>query len=76
MADRSRRKASKVVEFEPLDEVISEEQLVVRIPSRLLAQIDEEVQRMRQEMPGVRLSRADAVRALILDGLRARAARR
>jgi hypothetical protein len=68
-ADRYRsRRTSGVVDFEPL-EAVSEEQLVVRLPSRLLAQIDAEAGRMSAAHPGLSVSRSDAVRALLLRGL-------
>lgn len=44
-------------------------QLVVRLPSSMVVQIDAHAETMRCALPGVTVSRADAVRVLIASGL-------
>jgi Arc/MetJ-type ribon-helix-helix transcriptional regulator len=41
-------------------------QLALRIPSELLAAIDEEVERVKQERPGARVQRSDVVREALM----------
>lgn len=53
----------------------NDSQLVVRLPSSLVARVDRFAQHMRAELPGVRFARAEAVRVLLtraLDGMKAR----
>jgi hypothetical protein len=44
---------------------LSDEQLVARLPSALLARVDAFAERMRAELPGSRFARAEAVRVLL-----------
>lgn len=70
MAVRKRRRTS------PRDARPSNDrQLVVRLPTSLVARVDGFAEHMRSELPGVRFARAEAVRVLLtraLDGIKAR----
>jgi len=46
-------------------------QVAFRLPAAILAKLDEHVARLRRLVPGVRLTRADAVRALLERGIEA-----
>jgi hypothetical protein len=48
---------------------VSEAQIVVRLPDDLLDLVDAEVVRMRKAHPAMRVTRSDAVRALLFAGL-------
>jgi hypothetical protein len=52
----------------------NDSQLVVRLPGSLVGRVDAFAERMREELPGVRFARAEAVRVLLtraLDRLKA-----
>ena len=44
-------------------------QLVVRLPGSLVGRVDDFAERMRNELPGVRFARAEAVRVLLTRAL-------
>jgi len=44
-------------------------QVAFRLPDDLVARVDRHVERMSEQMPGVRLTRADAIRALLTGAL-------
>lgn len=44
---------------------LSDEQLVARLPAALLARVDRFAEHMRDELPGSRFARAEAVRVLL-----------
>ncbi len=46
-----------------------EVQLALRVPRQLIAAIDAEVERLRQERPGARVNRSDAVREILFQAL-------
>ncbi len=50
------------------DEVM--DTLAVRLPDDVVEQIDHYVQMLQEEMPGFKVTRADAVRQLLIVGLR------
>ncbi|MDF3070380.1 MAG: hypothetical protein K0R38_5981 [Polyangiaceae bacterium] len=47
----------------------NDSQLVVRLPGTLVGRVDQYAARMRQELPGVRFARAEAVRVLLTRAL-------
>jgi hypothetical protein len=47
----------------------NDSQLVVRLPGSLVGRVDQYAERMRQELPGVRFARAEAVRVLLTRAL-------
>lgn len=56
----------------------NDSQLVVRLPGSLVGRVDAFAEHMREELPGVRFARAEAVRVLLtraLDQLKPRSAR-
>jgi hypothetical protein len=62
----------------PAGRINNDSQLVVRLPGSLVGRVDAFAERMRDELPGVRFARAEAVRVLLtraLDQLRARSVR-
>jgi hypothetical protein len=44
---------------------MSEAQVAFRLPNELLARLDQEVERMRAERPGLTITRSDAVREIL-----------
>jgi hypothetical protein len=63
---------------EPSSRVNNDSQLVVRLPGSLVGRVDAFAERMRDELPGVRFARAEAVRVLLtraLDQLKTRSVR-
>jgi len=48
------------------------EVLAVRMPPEILKEIDDYVELLQTELPGIAVSRADAVRQLVLEGLQAK----
>jgi hypothetical protein len=46
------------------------ESLALRVPNALIGQIDEYLEVLREQLPGLSISKADAVRQLIAVGLR------
>ncbi len=44
---------------------MSEAQIAVRLPNELLTRLDEEVDRLRAERPGLAITRSDAVREIL-----------
>ena len=48
---------------------LNDAQLIVRLPTSLVERLDAHALRLRQNMPGVPFSRADAVRVLLSSGL-------
>ena len=55
--------------FPPAPRGGNDSQLVVRLPSALVARVDRYAARMRRELPGVRFARAEAVRVLLTRAL-------
>lgn len=47
----------------------NDEQIVIRLPSSLVAWVDAHAEALRASIPGAKFSRADAVRALLLAAL-------
>lgn len=47
----------------------NDSQLVVRLPGTLVGRVDQYAARMREELPGVRFARAEAVRVLLTRAL-------
>ena len=45
--------------------------LAVRLPDDLVSQIDTYVDRLQEQLPGLNITRADAIRQLLAIGLRA-----
>jgi hypothetical protein len=45
--------------------------LAVRLPDDLVSQIDTYVSRLQEQLPGLNITRADAIRQLLAIGLRA-----
>ena len=46
-----------------------EEQIAVRLPGAMMARLDEHVERMKKEHPGMRVTRSDAVRTILAKAL-------
>ena len=44
-------------------------QLAIRFPTALVERVEAHVTRMRRASPGVNVTRADAIRALVIDAL-------
>ena len=44
---------------------LSDAQIAVRLPGDLLARLDEQVERLRAERPGLAITRSDAVREIL-----------
>jgi len=53
----------------PVPRAGNDSQLVVRLPSALLARVDRYAASVRRELPGVRFARAEAVRVLLTRAL-------
>lgn len=47
----------------------SDHQLAIRVSAELLEAIDDEVERLRQERPGSKVQRSDAVREILFQAL-------
>jgi metal-responsive CopG/Arc/MetJ family transcriptional regulator len=47
----------------------NDEQIVVRLPKALVERVDEVVERAKKDQPGMRITRSDAVRMLLLRAL-------
>ncbi len=50
---------------------MAQTQVPARFPDDILERIDEHIERMQQADPGLKFSRADAVRTLVVRGLEA-----
>lgn len=47
----------------------NDEQIVIRLPGALVAWVDAHADAMREKLPGMRVTRADAVRTLLTAAL-------
>ena len=54
---------------------LSEAQIAVRLPNELLLRLDDEVERLRAERPGLAITRSDAVREILFTHLSAKVKR-